>query len=138
MPIFVTPSGIVISVRLEHLKNALSSISSNVGGNVTSSSVLLKAPIPILVTVYDLPLPSEIELSMVSCLGFPDVPETVTDSPSALTVYLRFLSVNLIGAAATAPMGRNVNVMLSATNRLTNRFFMDFPAFMDWCRRKTT
>ena len=93
MPIFVTPSGIVISVRLEHLKNALSSISSNVGGNVTSVSVLrtlLKAPIPIFVTVYDLPLPSEIELSMVSCVGLPDVPETVTDSPSALTVYMRF------------------------------------------------
>ena len=66
---------------------------------------------------------------MLSCVGFPDVPETVTD-------YLR-LPI-LIGVAATAPMGRNVNVMLSATNRLTNRFFMDFPAFMDWCRRKTT
>lgn len=73
---------------------------------------------------------------MVSCLGFLDVPETVTDFQSALTVYLR-LPI-LIGAAATAPMGRNVNVMLSATNRLTNRFFMDFLAFMDECRRKTT
>ena len=52
---------------------------------------------------------------MLSCVGFPDVPETVTDSPSALTVYLR-LPI-LIGVAATAPMGRNVNVMLSATNR---------------------
>ena len=73
---------------------------------------------------------------MLSCVGLPDVPETVTDCPSALTVYLRFPI--LIGGAATAPMGRNVNVMLSATNRLTNRFFMDFLAFMDECRRKTT
>ena len=73
---------------------------------------------------------------MVSFVGFPYVPETVTDFPSALTVYLRFSLVILV--AATAPMGRNVNVMLSATNRLTNRFFMDFLAFMDECRRKTT